>query len=114
MRRGERKRLGLMVHFVVGVDEDVVFALFEPLEDECLVVVVFLLNLQHPTATLSLNVQHPLTKPKHQSSNLEIEALTSKNINKLREFKTQAKSFLTLQASLEANFKEGESGEECW
>jgi len=69
---------------VAGVDEDVIFALFDPPEDEGLmVVVVFLPMLEHSSATLSFNVRNPLSKAKNRSSNLEIEALRSKMSTKL-------------------------------
>ena len=77
------------------------FTLFEPTEDEGPVVVVFLPMFKHPSATSSSNVENPLTKSINRLSNLEIEALTSKKSTKLQDFKPQAKSFVTLHASME-------------
>ena len=78
------------------MDEDVRFANCEPLEKEGPVAVVLLPMLEHPTVTPSFNWQNPLIKPPNRSSNLEIEALTSKKITKLLEFKPQAKSLFSL------------------
>jgi len=63
--------------------------------------------LEHPS-NASFNVQNPLTKPKHRSSNLVIEVVMSKRSTKLQEINPQAKSFLTFQASMEVKFKERE------
>jgi len=70
---------------VAGVDEDVVFSLFDPPEDECPVVVVFLPMLEHHSATSSFNAQNPLIKPKNRAINLKIKALMSKMSTKLQD-----------------------------
>ena len=76
-------------------------------------VVVFLPILEHPSASLSFNVRNPL-KPENQSSNLEIEALTSKMSTELQDFDLQENSFLTFQASMDVKYDERESGETWW
>ena len=70
--------------FVAGVDEDVVLALFEPPEDEGLVVVVLFPILEYPSNPRASMWPNHSQNPK-TITNLENEAPPSKKNTKLQE-----------------------------
>jgi len=93
------------------MDEDVVFGIFEPLEDEGPVVIVFLPMLEHLSAT----PKHQCAKPAHKTQKSIKQfgnwSTYKQEDHQIAKFKPQAKSFFTLQASMEVKFEERQSAE---